>query len=198
MTMNVTAVCERSGAWWAVSVPEVDGAFTQAKRLDQVPAMVADVVSLLTGTPASDVHVEVKAELPDTARRLWEESKRLHAESQDVQHQASDRAAAAVAELGSLGLSVRDIGTLLEVSPQRVSQLNHTGRTFTFTGVDRAGHAHVTDWDAHVVRHAVAPGNSHVALCGAPLSEVTPEKPWSVEPSDEDDVCKDCAAKAAG
>lgn len=52
-------MCERSGDWWAVSVPEVPGAFTQAKRLDQVPAMVADAVALLADVPAADVHVTV-------------------------------------------------------------------------------------------------------------------------------------------
>jgi hypothetical protein len=195
--MNVTAVCERSGSWWAVTVLEIEGGFTQAKRLDQVPAMVADLVSLATGVPEADVHVEVKAEVPAVARQLWDASKRLAAEAQALQAEGAARAAAAVAELSTLGLSVRDIGTLLKVSPQRVSQLNHTGRTFTFTGTNRAGHAYVTDYDAHVVRHAVAPGNSHIALCGAALSEVLPERPWSVEPSDEEDVCHDCAAKAA-
>ena len=32
--MKVTAEATRSGGWWAVEVPEVDGAFTQACRLD--------------------------------------------------------------------------------------------------------------------------------------------------------------------
>ena len=62
--MNVTAVCERSGDWWAVSVPEVEGAFTQAKRLDQVPGMVADAIEVLTGTPAAQVSVTVDARVP--------------------------------------------------------------------------------------------------------------------------------------
>ncbi|WP_204282714.1 hypothetical protein [Goekera deserti] len=55
-------MCQWSGDWWAVSVPEVDGAFTQAKRLDQVPAMVADAVALLAGVPADQVHVIVEAD----------------------------------------------------------------------------------------------------------------------------------------
>ena len=33
--MEVTAEVSRSGAWWAVEVPEVPGAFTQAERLDR-------------------------------------------------------------------------------------------------------------------------------------------------------------------
>ena len=40
--MEVTAVCRRSGNWWAVEIPEVEGAFTQARRLDQVADMAAD------------------------------------------------------------------------------------------------------------------------------------------------------------
>lgn len=58
--MDVTAVCVRSGDWWAVTVPEVEGGFTQARTLDQVPEMVADLVQLGTGTPAADVRVRVR------------------------------------------------------------------------------------------------------------------------------------------
>jgi hypothetical protein len=43
--MKVTAQARRTGDWWAVEVPEVDDVFTQANRLDQVPAMVADAVA---------------------------------------------------------------------------------------------------------------------------------------------------------
>jgi hypothetical protein len=58
--MQVTAKATRSGSWWAVEVPEVDGAFTQARRLDQIPTMVADAVHLLTGIPAEGVEVSIK------------------------------------------------------------------------------------------------------------------------------------------
>lgn len=51
----VTAMARRNRDWWAVEVPEVDGAFTQARRLDQVPHMVADTVSLLADVPAEEV-----------------------------------------------------------------------------------------------------------------------------------------------
>ena len=57
--MKVRAIAERSGAWWSVSTPDIDGLFTQTRRLDQVPAMVADAVGLLEGVPAHRVDVEV-------------------------------------------------------------------------------------------------------------------------------------------
>ena len=121
--MNVTAVCERSGGWWAVNVPEVEGAYTQAKRLDQVPAMVADAVHLLTGTRVADIHVTLEARGVDVGREKWDEARNVEAQARKLQEEAAGLARAAVALYRDQGLSVRDIGTLLELSPQRVSQL---------------------------------------------------------------------------
>lgn len=43
--MKVTAEVVRTGAWWAIEVPEVPGLFTQVKCLDQVEGMVQDAVA---------------------------------------------------------------------------------------------------------------------------------------------------------
>lgn len=122
--MNVTAFCERSGDWWAVMVPEVEGVFTQAKRLDQVPAMVADAVHLLAGVPADDVHVEIKARVPEpSALALWADASEEAERARGLQEEAAAKARSAVVALRERGLSVRDVTSLLDVSPQRVSQL---------------------------------------------------------------------------
>lgn len=55
--MDVTAVVERSGRWWVITVPEVEGAVTQARRLDQVPHMAADAVAVLLDIDIADVTV---------------------------------------------------------------------------------------------------------------------------------------------
>ncbi len=57
--MDVTAVVVREGEWLAVSVPEVDGAFTQARTVEEVPAQVADAVGVLLDVPADSVRVRV-------------------------------------------------------------------------------------------------------------------------------------------
>lgn len=45
-----TAICERAGKWWEITVPELpSGAVTQARRLDQVPQAVRSLVHLMTG-----------------------------------------------------------------------------------------------------------------------------------------------------
>lgn len=61
--MKVTALATRSGHWWAIEVPEVEGVFTQTRRLEQVPAMVADAVPTMLDVPAGSVEVTVQASL---------------------------------------------------------------------------------------------------------------------------------------
>lgn len=63
--MRVTARAQRSGDWWAVEVPEVPGVFTQARRLDEIPAMVADAVALVASVSADEVDVEVVVDPAD-------------------------------------------------------------------------------------------------------------------------------------
>lgn len=57
-----TAVCEREGDWWLVTVPELDaGGVTQARTLDEVPETVADLVATMTGANPADVEVNLRA-----------------------------------------------------------------------------------------------------------------------------------------
>lgn len=65
--MRVTALCTRSDGWWAVAVPEVDGVFTQARHLDQVPAMVVDAVALMTDEDPTTIEVDVQPEIQVTS-----------------------------------------------------------------------------------------------------------------------------------
>jgi hypothetical protein len=121
--MKVTAQARRTGDWWAVEVPEVDGVFTQAKRLDQVPAMVADAVALLEDLDPATVEVEVVPVVPDAlvealslARERREQAEALNVEASTIVRQVA-------LDLTALGYSMRDIGVVLGVSHQRVAQL---------------------------------------------------------------------------
>jgi predicted RNase H-like HicB family nuclease len=122
--MNVTAMCERSGDWWAVSVPEVEGAFTQAKRLDQVPGMVADAIEVLTGTPAAQVSVTVDARVPGTsAAEELKAAAQLEEQVRELLMAATTHRQLALKRYQDAGLSTRDIGVLAGISYQRVSQI---------------------------------------------------------------------------
>jgi predicted RNase H-like HicB family nuclease len=118
--MNVTANVERDGKWWAIRVPEIDGLFSQAKRLDKVEFMVKDAARLL------GVEVEAVTVVPalqDEDAALVETAKVRRADLRRAEAEASAASRNAVARLRALGLPVRDVATLMGVSPQRVSVL---------------------------------------------------------------------------
>lgn len=122
--MKVTAKVTRSGDWWAIEVPEVPGVFTQAKRLDQVEGMVRDAVALMTDARPPEIAVELIPVLPDDIEDDLRTARDLTNQAAILQAEASAATRRVVAELRvNEGLSVRDVGQLLKLSPQRVSQL---------------------------------------------------------------------------
>lgn len=121
-TGTVTAVCTRSGGWWAVEVPEIPGLFTQARRLDQVEDMVRDAAKLLD-SPVNEVKIE--PELDSDTSRMVEELFAKRDAARKAQEEASRLARSTVNALRSEGLTVRDVAIVTGVSPQRVSALQH-------------------------------------------------------------------------
>lgn len=122
--MKVTAKVVRSGAWWAIEVPEVTGVYSQAKRLDQVPEVTADAVATMLDIEPDEVEVSIKPRLREEVRKDVAEAIRLSREAERAQAAASAQMRRAVVDAIREGLTVRDTATLLEISPQRVSQLS--------------------------------------------------------------------------
>jgi predicted RNase H-like HicB family nuclease len=118
--MRLTAKARRVGGWWAVEVPEVPDLFTQARRLEQIPAMVEDAAALLE---IEEVEVSVVPKLPDAVQVEIAEVRRLANAAAAAQQAAAAKSRGLVDHLREEGLSVRDVATVLEISPQRVSQL---------------------------------------------------------------------------
>lgn len=58
--VTYTAVCVRSGGWWAISVPQINGVHSQARRLDQVRATAREAIALMLDVPADSFDVEVE------------------------------------------------------------------------------------------------------------------------------------------
>jgi predicted RNase H-like HicB family nuclease len=57
----------RSGQWWAVTVPELRGVFTQARWLGQVAEMAREAVALYLDVDPGNVRIVVAPVLPDRA-----------------------------------------------------------------------------------------------------------------------------------
>jgi len=66
-----TALCEREGRWWVITVPELpSGRVTQTRTLDQVPSVVADLVATMTGADRAAVEVDMRVHAgPELGKR---------------------------------------------------------------------------------------------------------------------------------
>ena len=45
----------RSGEWWAITVPSLRGVFSQAKHLDEVPAVAREAIAMMLDVDPADV-----------------------------------------------------------------------------------------------------------------------------------------------
>lgn len=114
-----TAVARRSGDWWAISVPALKGVHTQARRLEQVEAMAREAIALMLDTDPVDITVGVQAELPAAA----EDALAARRRAREAEKLAEQTTTDAVAVMLSEGYTVRDVGAMLDLSPQRISQI---------------------------------------------------------------------------
>lgn len=119
-----TVRCVRSGDWWAITVPQIPGVHTQARRLDQAEAMARDAVALLTDRPAASFDLVVTPELPGDLAAEVDAARELRETAERAQREATAAARAVAARLvDHQRLSFRDAGRILGLSHQRISQL---------------------------------------------------------------------------
>jgi hypothetical protein len=117
------AIARRSGKWWAIEVTDVPGAFTQTRRIDQIEQMTRDVLAAFLDVPPDSFDLQVTVQVPDDWRAKADAVRRARAEAKRAEAEAGERAREAARWLHEQGLPVRDVGAVLNVSAQRVSQL---------------------------------------------------------------------------
>ena len=118
---DVTARVTRSEGWWAISVEEIPGLFTQARRLDQVANMVRDAASLLGVEVGA---VEVLPVLDSDSQRMLEELEAARREAEEKQRISSGLTREVIRRFREEGLTLRDIASLVGLSQQRVAVLS--------------------------------------------------------------------------
>lgn len=127
MTRRITveAVASREGDWWVVDVAGYGT--TQARRLDDVEPMVADLVATLDDLDVSAVEVtNVIVRLNDGLDVAIGEAKAAVTAAAEAQKQAGQQQRELVRQLRARNLSVREVASVLGVTPGRVSQLART------------------------------------------------------------------------
>ena len=120
--MEITAECERKAGAWRVRVPQLDNLLISTKRLDSATEQIKDLVHEYQGVDRCEVIVKVEPSMPGIMCDLEIAQEKMR-EANRLQEEASKEIRDVVSRLRSEGLSMRDIGVLLRISPQRVAQL---------------------------------------------------------------------------
>ncbi|WP_172120991.1 hypothetical protein [Actinomyces faecalis] len=120
---TINATVTQDGRWWVADFT-VDGHEygTQARRLSDITAQVADAAALMTDRDPSDYTITITAADPRWAA-LIDDYQRAAADLARAQDAARDASRAAVTALRAQGVTGRDVAALMGISPQRVSQL---------------------------------------------------------------------------
>lgn len=123
--MEITAECERKAGQWWVRVPELDNLMISTKRLDLATEQIKDLIQEAQGIERCDIVVRVETSMPGIMCDLEAAQQKMR-DALKLQDEASKEIRDVVARLRSEGLSMRDIGVLLQISPQRVAQLTES------------------------------------------------------------------------
>ena len=119
-----TARCQRSGDWWAISVPELKGVHTQARRLEKAEAMARDAIALFLDVAADSFDLRIEPVLPRDLQKKVGRARKVRYEAEVLQREASSASAEVAAELvRTAHMTVRDAGRVLGLSHQRITQL---------------------------------------------------------------------------
>jgi predicted RNase H-like HicB family nuclease len=122
-----TARCQRAEGWWAISVPELRGVETQARRLDKVEATVRDAIALFLDVPQDSFDIRIEPVLPRDLQKRVGRVRKVRDEVEVLQRQAATDSAEVAADLVRRAhLTVREAGRVLGISHQRVAQLLRT------------------------------------------------------------------------
>ncbi len=120
MKLEVTAT--RDGRFWFLEAAQIQGLTTQARTVSEIPEMVRDLASLLTGRPETDFEVHVSFDAPEVTAHL-RAAEELAAKADELKAASAKERHEAAMVLKRQGVTVRDIGAVLGVSHQRAQQL---------------------------------------------------------------------------
>ncbi len=136
-------VVTRADDAWLGDVTDLPGAHTCARSLLGLHRSVREVVVLMADLPDEAIDtVQLAYDYRTGSAKIDEESEALRRRRADLAEQTRDvveRTDRLVHELVSQGWSVRDVGALVGLSPQRVAQV---AGSRTADKPEHAGHAH--------------------------------------------------------
>ncbi|MBA3489098.1 MAG: hypothetical protein H0T78_06040, partial [Longispora sp.] len=113
---------------WLADVPKLAGAHTWAKNLPKLDEAVREVIAMVEDLPeGAESTLELEYEYGTGDAALDALTQKLRADREQATRMESELAKLtleAVERLSEAGMSVRDMGALLDLSPQRISQIS--------------------------------------------------------------------------
>ncbi len=122
--MQYDITVTRDGRWWMIEVPELD-LLTQARRVDEVAEQARSLISIALDLAPSEVvlgNVHYAVDDHDISN-VVSGVEQARAAAREAEEQAQKQTRAAVDQLVKSGVPLRDIGSLLQLSYQRVGQI---------------------------------------------------------------------------
>ncbi len=111
----------REGRWWVVSVDGIG--VTQSRTLRDAPAQARGLIAAILDADEDGFSVVVEPVLDPALTAQVRAARRLVADLERFQQEAAAASRTAAHALVAAGVSGADAATVLDVSPQRVSQL---------------------------------------------------------------------------
>ncbi len=119
---------ERSDNWWLITVDGVPFAHTQTRRFDQVEAIVRDLLVDLGVEDAPSAFAVRVINASEAVLGLVSEVIAARQKAAVAAAGVSVATAGAIVRMRDDGYSLRDIGALLDLSYQRVQQIERAAR----------------------------------------------------------------------
>lgn len=119
-TYKTTAI--KSGKYWHLDIEGfIQG--TQARTLAEAEEMAKDFINGMTDEALEDISIDLRIQLPENIAEVRAEAERLFEQAKLSNALAAERSRQAAKMLREQGLTLKDIGQVLDVSYQRAAQL---------------------------------------------------------------------------
>ncbi|HJR26875.1 MAG TPA: hypothetical protein VJ804_15460 [Acidimicrobiales bacterium] len=116
---------ERSGSWWALTVAEIPGLFSQCRRFREAEGVAREAIALYLDVDPDPERIVpvVTAVLGDVLDKKVRERQALVQTVEELQLELGAASTEVVRDMADLGLTQRDAADVLGISFQRVGQL---------------------------------------------------------------------------
>lgn len=117
-----TVTAERGARVWVLQCKEFPGALSEVVRLDQAD-VIREAIAFVAGVPEDSVEIALEPVVDPKATKHLTAARSKRERAAQLTAEAANELTLAAQTLHGSGLTVRDIGWILDVSHQRAQQL---------------------------------------------------------------------------